>query len=66
MEPAPYYPDFEHSAKSLKKFIAAAGIFTIMLHDGRVVNHMPADPASFKNWLSENEVMDMRSCNTYA
>lgn len=54
------YPGFEYVATQLSKFLAASDFFTIMLYDGGVIHYTPLDEDSFKQWLLDNNVKDIR------
>lgn len=55
-----YYPAFEHSSIDLSKYIEAAGLFTILLKDGKTVHFFPDNQEDFKEWLTEHKVLNIR------
>ena len=55
------YPNFEHTAEKLKKFLRAKGTFTILLTDKTIIHHHPKDSEDFQKWLAENEIEDLRN-----
>ncbi|MBZ4190321.1 hypothetical protein [Niabella beijingensis] len=59
-----HYPEFEYAAPTLNKFIEASGIFTILLTSGAIIHFRPENSASFRQWLTEHAVEDIRSATT--
>ncbi|MBO9592241.1 MAG: hypothetical protein J7599_04975 [Niabella sp.] len=55
------YPQFEYSFTDLEKFIEAAGIFTILLKNGKTVHYVPDQPQLFKRWLEAHNITDLKS-----
>lgn len=56
MTPSATYPDFEHDAYSIKKYIEAIGLFSILLKCGKIVHYTPACADSFRSWLSSHDI----------
>lgn len=54
------YPDFGYQPKELIKFIASSDIFTILLKNGEIIHHVPADKNSFYEWLIQNKIVDIK------
>ncbi len=54
------YEGFKYTAKQLKKFMEAAGIFTISLRTNDIIHHTPDDPKAFREWLTVNGIEDIR------
>lgn len=54
------YPGFGQHASSLAKFISAGSLFTLMLKNGKIVHYTPRDKDSFKQWLLDNQVIDIK------
>ncbi|HBW79191.1 MAG TPA: hypothetical protein DEF78_01345 [Sphingobacterium sp.] len=44
------------------KFIAAAGLFSLLLTSGQVIHFTPLDPVHFRSWLLSYGVQDIK-CN---
>jgi hypothetical protein len=57
---AAYYPEFEHSSINLSKYIEAAGCFTILLKDGKIVHFFPKKQEDFKEWLTKHNIPNIR------
>jgi len=55
------YPAFEHSADTLKRYIEAAGIFTILLKDGTITHYFPENVIEFRSWLEKHNIQDVRA-----
>ena len=54
------YPGFEYRSKAVVKYIQAGDIFTLMLENKSIVHFMPEDIRSFREWLEEHEILDIR------
>ncbi len=61
MNTASRYPGFEYSAKELSKFLSASDFFTIMLTSGEIIHYTPLDENSFRQWLLQHNVKDLRA-----
>lgn len=56
------YEGFEYRPEELRKFILAAGIFTIKLKKYNVIiHHTPDNVDSFKMWLLSHGVEDINA-----
>lgn len=60
MKQQPYFKGFEYRADELKKYLYAAGIFTISLTDSSIVHFEPEDVRAFETWLKHHKVGDLR------
>lgn len=60
MTAANYFPRFEYPASELIKFLTASDSFTIMLKDGSIIHFATEKDTLFKQWLIDNNVVDMR------
>ena len=60
MKEKEYYEGLEHAAKNIQKFVAAAGMFTLSMKDGKIIHHTPKDPVAFRTWLLAHNVKDIR------
>ena len=59
---AAYYLGFEYNSKELVKYVEAAGVFTILLRNDKVVHFFPESPEGFRNWLQKNCIQNIRDC----
>ncbi len=59
MLPLDTYPEFDYKAKQINKFMATAGIVTILLIDGTIVHHTPKRLSEFLKWLKSNGIKDI-------
>ncbi len=57
------YPGFDYKASELSKFLAVSNFFTIMLKDGGIIHYTPLDENSFRQWLLDNKITDIRNEN---
>ena len=55
------YPGFDYPANQIFKFLAALDFFTIMLKNGEVVHFKASDTNSFRQWLTDNNIPDIRT-----
>ncbi|RCH54683.1 hypothetical protein DJ568_12755 [Mucilaginibacter hurinus] len=55
------FPDFDHEADELSKYIAAVGMVTIMLKDGSIIHYTPKNIQAFLKWLADNKVKNIKS-----
>ncbi len=55
------YPGFDYPANQIFKFLAALDFFTIMLKNGEVVHYKASDESSFRQWLKDNNIPDIRT-----
>jgi hypothetical protein len=60
MIPNPTYPNFDHSASEIKKYIEASSIFSILLTNGEIVHHTPVQVDEFREWLTSHKVTKIR------
>lgn len=54
------YPDFEHEAKELNRYIEASGLFSILLKCGTIVHYTPVHADDFRNWLTSHDIVNLR------
>ncbi len=54
------YPNFEHEANNLTKYIEGAGTFSILLKNGSIVHFKPISAENFRIWLKQNDIPIMR------
>jgi hypothetical protein len=55
------YPGFDYPANQIFKFMAASDFFTIMLKNGDIVHYKALDVNSFRQWLTDNNIPDLRT-----
>ena len=55
------YPEFQHEAHELNRYIEASGIFSILLKCGDIIHHRPMHVEDFRNWLSSHDIVNLRS-----
>ncbi|MBP6139920.1 MAG: hypothetical protein KA434_01710 [Bacteroides sp.] len=60
MAAATYYPNFEYPASDIFKYIVILKDFTLMLHNGDIVKFTPDNEDTFKKWLGDNGVQNIR------
>ncbi|MEO8884956.1 MAG: hypothetical protein ABI367_02765 [Mucilaginibacter sp.] len=60
MKPLPNFPGFNYQASQLSKFIASAGLVTILLKNGEIIHYAPADIKAFVQWLVAHGVEDIK------
>lgn len=60
MTTANYFSGFEYPASELLKFLTASDLFTIILKNGDIIHFSTKDDILFKQWLLDNNVVDMR------
>lgn len=51
-----YYPGLSYQASGLVRFHEAAGIFTILLSDDRIIHFEPEHPQVFRAWLQAHGI----------
>lgn len=54
------YDNFEYPASQISKYLYSAGIFTLMLEDGKITHHSPDDVEAFLEWLQSHNINDVR------
>ena len=54
------FPEFDHDASQLSKFIATVDMVTIMLKNGSIIHYSPKDMAAFIKWLLDNNIYDIK------
>ena len=54
------YPGFDYSPGEIAKYIQAGEIFTLMLVNKSIIHFYPEDIYSFKEWLEEHQILDIR------
>ncbi len=54
------YPGFEYYANELTKYTEAAGVFSMLLWNGKIVHFMPANSLAFREWLCTHGVFNIR------
>jgi len=55
------YPSLDYTSDMLVRYLATAGIFTILLRNGEVINFEPADTNDFENWLQKHKIENLRA-----
>lgn len=60
MTTANYFPGFDYLASELVKFLTVSDLFTIMLKNGEIIHFSTQEDELFKQWLIDNNVIDMR------
>lgn len=55
------YPEFEHEAHELTRYIEASGLFSILLKCGNIIHHTPAHADDFRDWLTSHNIINLRS-----
>lgn len=55
-----YFSGFEYPVSELLKFLTADDLFTIILKNGDIIHFSTKDDTLFKQWLLDNNVVDMR------
>lgn len=61
MDTSVTYSEFEYNPDELTKYTEAAGIFSIILSDGKIIHHKPANPNAFREWLNKNDILNIRN-----
>lgn len=61
MSVSSHYPGFDYPANQIFKFLAVLDFFTIMLKNGEIVHYTAPDVSSFRQWLIDNNIPDIRS-----
>jgi len=61
MSASSHYPGFDYPANQIFKFLSALDYFTIMLKDGQIVHYTAPDVNAFRQWLTDNNIPDMRT-----
>jgi len=46
-----HFPGFIYAPNELQRFHEAAGIFTLLLSDDRIIHFEPEEPCLFRSWL---------------
>ncbi|WP_129714923.1 hypothetical protein [Pedobacter sp. SYP-B3415] len=54
---------FPHPVTQVKKYIVNAGIFTLLLHSGEIVNYEPDEPQDFQRLLDEHQAHSLQNQN---
>ena len=54
------FEGFEYKAEEIHKYIYTVGVFTISLRNGKIIHHDPKDSEAFKQWLDNNNIIDLR------
>ena len=54
------YPEFNHKAKDLTKYIEAAGTFSLLLKNGNIVHYKPINSEDFRKWLTAHKIPNLR------
>ena len=60
MKPSGNYPGFNYEANHLSKFLATAGIVTILLKNGEIIHYSPTDINAFMQWLEVHSIENIR------
>jgi len=60
MEKEVRFEGFDYTADEIHKYIYTVGIFTISLKNGQIIHHDPKDIEAFKEWLDNNNIIDLR------
>lgn len=60
MEPALHYPEFEYPGTELFKYMTISNDFTIMLKDADIIQYVPDNEITFKKWLDDNNIQNIR------
>jgi hypothetical protein len=55
------YPALAYKADMLVKYHASAGLYSILLTDGRIIHFEPQDKGAFEGWLEKHGIKDMRA-----
>ena len=55
-----FYPQFAYTANELSAFIFSVDTFTILLKEGGIVNYTPDNAETFRQWLQENNIRDIK------
>ncbi len=55
------YSGFDYSANQIFKFLVALDYLTIILKNGEIIHHMASDATSFCQWLTENNIPNIRA-----
>lgn len=61
MSASSHYPGFDYPANQIFNFLSALDYFTIMLKDGQIVHYTASDVNAFLQWLTDNNIPDMRT-----
>ena len=61
MSVSSHYPGFDYPANQIFKFLAALDFFTIILKNGEVVHYKASDILSFRQWLTDNNISNIRT-----
>lgn len=61
MSASSHYPGFDYPANQIFKFLAALDFFTIILKNGEVVHYKASDILSFSQWLTDNNISNIRT-----
>ncbi|MNY40588.1 hypothetical protein D3C86_1753400 [compost metagenome] len=58
----PTYPDFKFTAPEIKKYIESAGIFSILLTNGKTVTFEPTENEikTFHQWLKQHQIENIK------
>jgi len=60
MDAATNFPNFKYSASEVFKYICIFKDFTLMLNNGDIVKFTPDNEYTFKAWLDDNGVQNIR------
>ncbi|PST83551.1 hypothetical protein C7T94_13445 [Pedobacter yulinensis] len=52
---------FAYPPQKVTKYIVNAGLFTLLLDSGEIVNYEPEDPESFRRLLDEHQACSLHS-----
>ena len=61
MSASSHYPGFDYPANQIFKFLAALDFFTIILQNGEIVHYKASDEDAFRQWLTANNIPDVRT-----
>lgn len=51
---------FGYRSEDIKKYVLAAGLFTLMLQSGKIIHYEPEDAEAFERWLLHNGIQNIR------
>ena len=54
------YEDLTPDIKEISKFASAAGIFTLLLKNGKIMHFIPKDGEKFRRWLVFHNIADAK------
>ncbi|QNL52218.1 hypothetical protein H8S90_11955 [Olivibacter sp. SDN3] len=61
MEAVIYFPNFEYPASEVSMYICILKDFTLMLKNGDIVKFTPDNEDTFKAWLDDNGIKNIRN-----